>query len=68
MATERVNISIKADVLNSLDRLADDAGMDRSSFIELMVMSMSHLEKNDFKKMSEYVFGMLVKSMRGSKK
>ena len=63
MATERVNISVKPEILAELDRLADDAGMDRSKFIELMVGAMQCLSKNDFKAMTTLVYKTLTSTM-----
>lgn len=64
MATERVQITLQPEVLAELDRLAKDANMDRSSFIEFMVNAMKCLGKNDFKAMTNLVYSTLINSMK----
>lgn len=55
----RVNISMDDGELKELDKLAGEAGMNRSEFIVMMSKAMGHIERNDFKAMTEFVFKTL---------
>lgn len=60
----KVTFSINENVLSDLDRLAADANMNRSAFIALMVMLMSHIKKDDFLEMREFVLCSLSANIR----